>query len=225
MKNIVSKIFIFFALVWTMHGVCNAQDISLEPKYGLAQKNAVQNAADVKFLADIDSYYKGDRKTPANEMAARGWKALQDGNMQDAMRRFNQAWLIDNANGAALWGMGAIQANTGKASQSLSLFAEAEPTLSGDTNFEVDYAKAISIAGAQTKNVNLMTDAVMRFEQVYQKDPQHTSNLQNWAICLFYMGDYAAAWRKIQLAENTPGRSGLDQRFIESLKNKLPKPE
>jgi tetratricopeptide (TPR) repeat protein len=185
MKNPCARFFVLATVVWASVGACIAQDISVQPKYGLIPKTAEQTDADAKFLAIIDGYCKGDRKKPANEIAARGWQMLREGHLQDAMRRFNQAWLLDNSNSAALWGMGAIQANTGKAPESLPLFAEAEPALKEDTNFAVDYAKAIGIAGAQAKRSDLMKDAFARFDRIYQKNPQHTSNLQNWAITLF----------------------------------------
>jgi len=200
-----------------------AQDITLLPKYGSLPKNEVQQTADEKFLSNIDTYYKGDRKKAAEDASARGWQFLRQGNLPDAMRRFNQAWLIDHANGSALWGMAAIQANTGKPADSLTLFREAEPILGSDIDFSVDHAKALGIAGVQTKNEALLRDALARFAHLYEKAPQHTLNLQNWAITLFYVGNYPEAWKKIKLAEATPRRAELDPKFIAALQSKMPR--
>ena len=63
-----------------------------------------QKAADAKFIASIDDYYKGDRKKGAEDVSRRGWQFLRQGNAPEAMKRFNQAWLLDNANGNALCG-------------------------------------------------------------------------------------------------------------------------
>src|SRR5438128_3202825 len=102
-----------------------AQDINLLPKYGALPKNEEQKAADEMFLASIDAYYKGNGKKAAEDVSARGWQLLRQRNMPDAMRRFNQAWLIDNENGNALWGMATLQALAGKIPESLKLFADA----------------------------------------------------------------------------------------------------
>ncbi len=201
-----------------------AQDMNLRPKYGLLPKNEAQKAADAKFLAGIDDYYKGNRKKAAEDASARGWKLLHQGNIPDAMRRFNQAWLIDHTNGSALWGMAAIQASSGKIDESLKLFAEADGIVGGDVDFSVDYAKAIGVAGAQTKNDALLKDAFARFELLYEKAPQNTLNLQNWAITLFYVGSYAEAWKKIKLAEATPRNAELDPNFLAALQSKMPRP-
>jgi tetratricopeptide (TPR) repeat protein len=214
----------FLILTASAFNIAYAQDISLLPKYGSLPKNETQKLSDVKFIASIDEYYKGNRKKAADEVSARGWQSLRQGNVTDAIRRFNQAWLLDNSNGSALWGMAAIQANTGKATDSLKLFEEAERSIGNDIDFFVDYAKAIGVAGAQTKNDALLQDAFARFARAYEKAPQHTLNLQNWAITLFYVGNYAEAWKKIKLAEATPRHAELDSNFIAALQGKMPRP-
>ena len=201
-----------------------AQDMNLQPKYGSLPKNDAQKAADAKFIATIDDYYKGDRKKGANDVSNRGWQFLRQGNPSDAMKRFNQAWLIDNTNGNALWGMAAIQAGSGKIDESLKLFSEAEGFVGNDIDFAVDYAKTLGVAGAQTKNEALLKDAFFRFEQLYKKAPQHTLNLQNWAITLFYIGNYTEAWKAVKLAEATPRSAELDPKFLAALQSKMPRP-
>jgi tetratricopeptide (TPR) repeat protein len=201
-----------------------AQDINLLPKYGGQPKNDAQKAADEKFLASIDGYYKGDRKKAAEAAATRGWQFLRQGNAPDAMRRFNQAWLLDSSNGSALWGMAAFEAGSGKLNESLALFAEADRIVGGDIDFAADYAKALGIAGAQTKNQSMLNDAFTRFARVHEKAPQHTLNLQNWAITLFYVGNFGEAWKKVKLAEATPRHAELDPRFLAALQSKMPRP-
>jgi len=214
----------FLILAASTFNIAYAQDISLLPKYGSLPKNETQKLCDEKFIASIDEYYKGNRKKAAEEISARGWQFLRQGNATDAIRRFNQAWLLDSSDGSALWGMAAIQANTGKAADSLKFFEEAEHSIGNDIDFSVDYAKAIGVAGAQTRNEALIQDAFARFARAYEKAPQHTLNLQNWAVTLFYVGNYAEAWKKIQLAEATPRHAELDSKFIAALQSKMPRP-
>lgn len=210
--------------VGSMFSVAFSQDMNLQPKYGSLPKNEAQKAADAKFLATIDDHYKGNRKKAAEDVSARGWQFLRQGNVSDAMKRFNQSWLIDSSNGSALWGMAAIQAGSGKLNESLKLFSEAESLVDGDIDLTADYAKALGIAGAQTKNNAQLNDAFTRFARVHEKAPQHTLNLQNWAITLFYVGNYAEAWKKLKLAEATPRRAEIDHNFVAALQSKMPRP-
>jgi tetratricopeptide (TPR) repeat protein len=199
-------------------------DINLQPKYGSLPKNDALKKADANFLAAIDKQYKGDRKKAAEDFALRGWQFLHEGNYLDAMRRFNQAWLLDSSNGHALWGMAAFETMIGEFDASLKLFAEAERSILDDINFSVDYAKSMGLAGAQTKNEALLKDAFARFARIYENTPQNTLNLENWGTTLFLVGDYAEAWKKVKLVEAIPGHADLDPRFLKALQSKMPRP-
>jgi len=210
-----------------MFVACNvfAQDRNLLPKYGPLPKLDWQEASDSVFIAGMDKDYHGDRSKASMDMAGRGWQYLQQGDLDDAMRRFNQAWLLNNSNGTALWGMAAIEASAGKFDDSLKLFAEAEKGVGSQLNFSVDYAKALGKAGAAKGDDALLKDAYDRFDHIYQRAPQNTLNLQNWAITLSSVGRYSDAWAKVKLAESTPNKAFLDPRFLANLESKMPRPK
>jgi tetratricopeptide (TPR) repeat protein len=214
---------LLFLSIFSFH-VAYAQQRNLQPKYGSTPANEAQKKADKEFIAAMDEHFKGDRKKASEDASTRGWKYLRQNNAQDAMKRFNQAWLLDHANGAALWGMAAISSVNDKTDESLKLFAEAEHYVGTDIDFAVDYAFALGIAAAKANNATLIKEALARFSRLYGRAPQHTLNLQNWAITLFYVGNYAEAWKKIRLAEATPRHAELDKRFIAALEEKMPRP-
>jgi hypothetical protein len=54
----------------------------------------LQEAADAKFISAIGEQYHGDRNKASTELAARGWQYSAERNLADAMRRFNEAWLL-----------------------------------------------------------------------------------------------------------------------------------
>ena len=226
MLNVI-KLLIFLLVSFGRYETCVAQEINLLPKYGLREKSVAQKAEDQKFIATVDKLYKGDRKKGSEDLSARGWQFLREGKVPDAMRRFNQAWLIDSSNAEALWGMAAIEAGGGKPEDSLKLFSEAEKSLGKNIDFSVDYAKATGFAGAKMRNETLLKDAFRRYEHLYKLSPMHVLNLQNWAITLFYIGNYKEAWKKIELAkaaESGTKSSQLDNNFIMALQAKMPKP-
>ncbi|MEI7432207.1 MAG: hypothetical protein WCL27_17310, partial [Betaproteobacteria bacterium] len=72
--RIISLVLLF--LIGSALSVAYAQDISLQPKYGLQPKNEAQKTADTKFLAAVDDQYKGNRKKAADEVSTRGWQFL-----------------------------------------------------------------------------------------------------------------------------------------------------
>jgi tetratricopeptide (TPR) repeat protein len=221
--NSLLILLIFFSSS-ALHSV-NAQGSNLQPKFGPAAKSETQQAADRKFIESMDGMFKGDRKKASDAAAARGWQYLRQGNLNDAMRRFNQSWLLNNANGSAIWGMAAIQGSTeGKSDEALGLFAEAEKLLPNDIDLAVDYAKTIGFSGVETKNKQLIQDALNRHAKLYEKSPAHLLNLQNWSILLYYLGNYPEAWKKIKLAEALPRHAELDQDYIRELNSKMRRP-
>ena len=106
----------------------------------------------------------------------------------------------------------------------MCLFAEADRLVGSDIDFAVDYAKALGQVGAGSRNEAMFKDAFRRYAQLYAKAPNHTLNLQNWAVTLYYVGNYAEAWKKVKLAEATPPRAELDPGFITALQAKMPRP-
>jgi tetratricopeptide (TPR) repeat protein len=223
-KKRVFRILLTAALI-LFANVAHADDLNLLPKYGLLPKTESQKAADAKFISAIDEQYHGDRNKASTELAARGWQYLKERNFADAMRRFNQAWLLNNSNGTALWGMAAIQASWGKTDDALKLFAEAEKFVGSEISFSVDYARALAMAADKSGDDALLKDAFDRFERIYQKAPQNAENLQNWAILLFSKGRYSEAWAKVKLAEATPNKGELDPRFLAALQSRMPRPQ
>src|SRR3954463_14504304 len=124
-----------------------AEDRNLLPKYGSLPKADWQKAADDAYITATDEEYHGDRKKASMDTAMRGWQYLAGGDLEDAMRRFNQAWLLNNRNGVALWGMAAVETEWEKYEESLKLFAEAEKFVGKEVNFSVDYSRAVGLAG------------------------------------------------------------------------------
>ncbi len=213
------------ALILCANLAC-ADDRNLLPKYGGLPLTAIEKEINDKFVSGMDEDYHGDLKKASMDMAARGWQYLAAGDYDDAMRRFNQAWLLNKKNGIALWGMAAIESSSGKFDDSLKLFAEAKKFVGSDEiNFSVDYAKAVGKAGVAQKDDALLKDAFDRFENIYRKAPQNTLNLQNWATTLFSVGRYPEAWAKVKLAEAAPNNGGLDPRFIAALQSRMPRPQ
>ena len=212
------------ALILSANLAC-ADDRNLLPKYGGLPETDWQKAANTSFISGMEEDYHGDLKKASMDMAMRGWQYLAAGDLDDAMRRFNQAWLLNKKNGTALWGMAAIQASSGKYDDSLKLFAEAERFVGSEINFSVDYARTVGMAGVERKDDGLIKEAFHRFERIYQKAPQHTKNLQNWATTLFGIGRYSDAWEKVKLAEATPNKDELDPRFLAALQSRMPRPQ
>jgi tetratricopeptide (TPR) repeat protein len=222
--NFFTKCLIVSALSCGAVNLALAQNINLLPKYGTAEKSVEQKAIDAQFLKGVDESYGGDRKKASIEIAQGGWQFVSQGNLDNAMIRFNQAWLADNKNGLSIWGMGVVLATSGQFERCLPYFAEADGLIGSDIGFAIDYAKVLGIAGAELKNATHTSNAMARFAKIYGLAPDNTLNLQNWSITLFYNDKYKDAWDKLKLAEATAGKADIDPNFVAALQAKMPRP-
>lgn len=202
----------------------HAQEINLLPKYGSVPKTEAELAADAKLLEAVDRQYEGNRKKASEDAALWGWRAFRRKQYEEAMRRFNQAWLLDPSNAQALWGMGSVQGTASKHREALQFFDEAAPALEQDIDFSVDHALTQAMVAVEDHDTAAVQRVLERFARIHAQAPQHTLNLQNWAITLFATGNLAGAWEKVQWAEATPRRAAIDQRFIADLQSAMPRP-
>lgn len=73
------------------------QGINLVPMYGNIQKCKAQLDSDKNFL-ELSDKHQPDRATAAIEMLDTGWYYIHQGDYDAAIKRVNQAWLLDSTN-------------------------------------------------------------------------------------------------------------------------------
>lgn len=93
---------------------CSAEyTINELPMYGHLQKTPEQEIADTEYIRAMTR--DGRSREDAADSAARlGWNFFYKGDCATAIKRFNQAWLLDPDNQLALWGFGAISLDRGE---------------------------------------------------------------------------------------------------------------
>jgi Tfp pilus assembly protein PilF len=66
-----------------------------QPFYGFTEFSAQQRAANEEFVKGALDVTGGDRKKAVDEIVTRGWVSFFEGKLDEAARRFNQAFLVD----------------------------------------------------------------------------------------------------------------------------------
>ncbi len=92
--------------------------------YGKAKKTQQQLDADKKFIEESVKL-AGSREAAAKFTAARGWQHLKKREIEIAMQRFNQAWLLDPNFYGTYWGFGVIQGNKGNLKECIEFLKKA----------------------------------------------------------------------------------------------------
>jgi Flp pilus assembly protein TadD len=143
--------------------------------------------ADRTFIEEIGRIHNGDLKTGAKFSVAQGWDAFEKGNMDVAVRRFNQAWLLDPENPEIYWGFAVATHVRGDGlEQTERWFAEAEKRLATDPELFNDHAVALEDHGQPAR-------AKINYDRALAIDPDNALAHEGMARVLAKLGDTAGA--------------------------------
>ncbi|MBI2437620.1 MAG: hypothetical protein HYV36_02245 [Lentisphaerae bacterium] len=140
-----------------------------------------------------------------------GWQYYFQGDLDTAIKRFNQAWLFDTNSVDALWGFGLIMGQ--QASQedpqkslkeSIRFLQMAHGRDPKNGRIIGDLAFSHTILGhyykLQQKNDKEawehFAEAGKLFADAFKADPKYPPTVANWSVFYFYTGDYQKAKSK-----------------------------
>jgi len=112
------------------------------PMFGHIQKTATQQESDKRFLAQMTK----DGRSPeaaADYVARVGWSAFNQGDRSLAIKRFNQAWLLNPKNQFALWGFAAICVDRGQVEEAVRYYRMAIDSGPENSKLQKDYEDAL----------------------------------------------------------------------------------
>lgn len=145
--------------------------------------------ADLAFIEAIGKIHKGDLKTGAKFSVLQGWDAFEKGDMDVAIRRFNQAWLLDPDNGEIYWGFAVATHVRGDGlEQSERWFAEAERLIPNDAELRNDHGQALEDNGEPGR-------ARTYYEKALAIDPDNVLAHTGMGRVLTLLGDKSGADR------------------------------
>src|SRR5258706_3516970 len=116
-------------ILWLLASLCVgtvwAQGTRIDevPMYGGVDRNSVPElkSADEKLIADTSAHY-GSREKAAEAFIEQGFRFYNQDNLVQAMRRFNQGWLLDHNNPQVYWGFGAVLSDQEKMCEAMKHF-------------------------------------------------------------------------------------------------------
>jgi len=186
--------------------------------------------ADEKFIADVSSHY-GSREKAARAWVEQGFKFYGQDQLGMAMRRFNQAWLLDPANAETYWGFASVLSDQDKYCDALKMVELAQSKGLMQPGFLSDAALiftgcAMEVSASDpVKRQAYLTRSDELFSQALASPAERKEyTLSHWARAMYRRGDYAGAWTKVQQFRKETGKE-FNERFLRALREKLPEPK
>ncbi|KAB2325491.1 tetratricopeptide repeat protein [Betaproteobacteria bacterium SCN1] len=204
------------------------------PMYGQpnVQRPDELKRADEDFIKQA-SEGLGGREKASQAWASQGDKFFSEGNLDFAMRRYNQAWLLNPNNYRAYWGFGRVLLQQGKIGEAIQHLEKSKQLtddqfqkaalLSDIGSAYSAQAESIQNNGGQDK-ARLFSLANQNFSESTALDASYGNSWRRWAMSLYEQGNYAGAWEKVKRARLQNARPFPPQ-FISALEQKMAEPK
>jgi tetratricopeptide (TPR) repeat protein len=184
---------------------------------------------DEQFIQDAIAGI-GTREAASDTWWAQAEVFMARGNLDFAMRRYNQSWLLNKQSFKPYWGFARVLLERGEV---VSAIAQLEKAISLCTDdFQrpallADAGSAYSIqafSAAVKDRALLYGKADAMFEQAVKLDPSYGNAYKQWALSLYRQENYREAWLKVAEARKRRDTT-ISPVFLKSLENKMPEPK
>ena len=186
------------------------------------------------LLAEASQGEQSQYRAKSRELSQLGWEYFYKDDRRTAIKRFNQAWLLDPENPGAWWGFGAIMGIRGEENNSpgycrdgIKYLEKALELSNEDPKIKVDLAIAHTKCGqlcilVDGNDVNARKEfnvANEMFEQVKKAVPDFPPLWLNWAYLKYYEKDYAVSGQYLDKARHLGVE--VPKKFVQALAREL----
>jgi hypothetical protein len=247
MNRKIVSIFLMFALLIGVASCTSPQyieeiysnkykPINTLPMYGepYIEKTDSQKEADARFI-EIAVKESGSREKASEEFSAWGWREMQKGDIDNAIRRFNQAWLLDNKYYQPYWGFALIEGTkrTERSPQkSLDYFEKALSLITDDTEkpqllvsaaegYFIHGATLMDMGSSNSKPFLKKSDSLI--DEALQINPRYAEAYKLGAYYAYEQRDYKRAWNIVSRSREI-GAYKFEPRFIDKLSKEMDQP-
>ncbi|TAG26152.1 MAG: hypothetical protein EAZ37_10345 [Burkholderiales bacterium] len=188
----------------------------------------IVRAADEKLIEDSTRQY-GSREKASMAFVGNGFAYYGRGDLANAMRRFNQAWLLDANNPEVYFGFAVVLHDKGKHCDSSAQFEKAASFGRYVQGMLPDAARVIVLCAIEDKSLTeearlaLFARSDTLYIEALSKEPSKGYVYASRASALFWRGNYSASWEAVKQARLNGGR--IPEKFLRMLGEKLSEPK
>jgi len=207
MKNILTGLTLLISITvfsqqitWEQWQKESATNINLRPKYGHVEKTIKQKKADKEFIKRSLRLDSTLRKV-SNRTIRLGFYFLYQNDIKTAMRRFNQAYLLDSTNTDIYWGFGAIYFSLGQYKKAKEQYEEGLKINPNNTHLLTDYGtyfmrQYFALVPMNKEKALIELDSAMTYmTKSYNLDSTDQQTTYKLSILYLNKGDCDNAWK------------------------------
>jgi len=229
-KTWVTLAFRLALLMVLLVPIARAQPIDQVPMYGGMDRSSYPTlkAADEKFIADVTKEF-GSREAAAKVWISGAFRYYNEDKLALAMRRFNQAWLLDPNNPSVYWGFAAVLHDLAKMCDAKAMieralaFGQYITGLLPDAGMMIAFCALDDTKLSPSERQAQFERADTFFREAAEKDRNKGYVYASWARTLYHRDQYAEAWQMVKRARDLGGRVSVQ--LLELLRQKMPEPQ
>lgn len=223
-----------FAAVFFLSGCATTSGTRIDnvPMYGqpAIERPEALKRADEDFIKQA-SEGLGGREKASVVWWTEGDKFMREGNLDYAMRRYNQSWLLNPNSFRPYWGFGRVLLEQGQLDESIKYLEKANQLVDDEyqkvalltDTASVYSVKANSSAIGSNERAKYFSLANRYFEESTKLDPTYPNSWRSWARSLYFEGRFAEAWQKVNAARSRSAQ--FPAQFIKALEENMPEPK
>jgi len=181
--------------------------IDQAPMYGGMDRQSVPQLkqADEQLIAGTTKEF-GSRERASDAFVDQGVRYYKADNYAAAMRRFNQAWLLNPKNPDAFWGFAMVFHDEGNNCEAKNWIDRALALNLSKPIALADAGRIYTLCAVSNQSLDLSTknQHFSTSEELYKKassiSPNNDYVYGSWATAYYWRGDYARAWDAVAKA-------------------------
>ena len=156
-----------------------------------------------------------DVKHHAKHAVELGWSYFKKGDADTALKRFNQALILDPNFAPAYFGIAYVYSVQKKLDMAIENYRK---SIEKDPTFSHSYSNL----GLALLYSGKPQEALPMLKKALDIDPKNGDAHVNISLFYFNSGDYSLSWKHIHLAQDN--KAAVNPDFISKLKEKMPEP-
>lgn len=211
-----------------------ATPINLLPMYGFPDiKKTDHQIEGDKRLLETEMARTGSLEKSAKEFVSLAWGKYQNNDLNGAMRRFNQAWLLDPNYYKTHWGFGMIDFQKNRPDKAIIHLDKAISLLNDrkeNPELLAFTASAYGWNGDAIKKTSpldskkLLNKAASLISESLDLDPTSGSSYSIGVYIYSYQGNYKKAWELVKKARVVANYK-FDSQLLDMLSKEMPEPK
>jgi tetratricopeptide (TPR) repeat protein len=191
---------ILFLAACSTKKICN-EGLNLLPMYGEQEKCDEQLLADKEFLKECEQQFK-NRDTAAKYYIEKGWDFFYDKNYDLAMKRFNQAWLLDSLNSETYWGFGNILGVRHQYKESIALLRQSIKINPDNPRVYECISVSYGQLFFETKDITYLNQSIESLKKAISFDPKNSQALGQLTAAYSYYNQKDSARKYLSITDS-----------------------